>query len=242
MIGNSENLSVPTGYISSLEPFGTFDGPGIRTVFFLSGCPMRCKYCHNPETLFEKGSPVSVKELLDRAKRDTAYTSGITLSGGEPMFQRDFSVALLEEFKKEGIHTALDTAGSVFDEEILSLTDLVILDIKHTDEAAFFDLCGYKSDNTFRTLDYLKKIKKPFWVRQVTVPEITDGEKNLKELARISSGAERIELLPYHAMGKRKWDKLGIAYPFVGVKEPSAEDMKRCNEILKENRNEQNRP
>ena len=222
------------GYVHSFEPLGSFDGPGLRTVVFLSGCPMRCKYCHNPDMLGGGGGEkMSVSAVVEKALRYRAYNSGgVTLSGGEPLMQEEFVVGLLRELKKKRIHTALDTAGRVYCEEALSLASLVILDIKHTDEAAFKELCGFAPDNMLRTLEFLKKKRKKFWVRQVTVPGITDGEDNIKKLKQMAFGAEKIELLPYHTMGVYKWEKLGLSYPLEGVKEPSPETMNRLNALL----------
>ena len=223
------------GYVHSFEPLGSFDGPGLRTVVFLSGCPMRCKYCHNPDMFGAAGGEkMTVGEVVDKCLRYRAYNrgGGVTLSGGEPLMQERFAAELLREFKKRRIHTALDTAGSVYSEEALSLASLVILDIKHTDEAAFKELCCFSSDNMLRTLEYLKKKRKRFWVRQVIVPGITDGEDNIKKLKAMAKGAEKIELLPYHTMGVYKWEKLGLSYPLANVSEPSAETMQRLNALL----------
>ncbi|MCI8613297.1 MAG: pyruvate formate lyase-activating protein [Clostridia bacterium] len=220
------------GCVHSIEPVGAHDGPGLRTVVFLSGCPMRCKYCHNPDAAVGGGARMSAKEVVDRCLKDRAFTNGVTLSGGEPAMQRRFALEILKSLKRRRIHTALDTSGSVYDEEILKACSLVILDIKHTDAAAFENLCMHGADNTFKTLAYLKKNRIPFWVRQVIVPGITDGEENLKNLAQLSVGAEKVELLPYHTMGIAKWEKLGLDYPLKGV--PAADDalMKKCNEIF----------
>lgn len=221
------------GFVHSFEPLGAFDGPGLRCVVFLAGCPMRCRYCHNPDMLESgAGKLMSVKEVADRVCRDRAYIEGVTLSGGEPMLQREFTLELLKTFKRRRLHTALDTAGSVYDERILDLSSLVILDIKHTDKGEFARLCGYDADNTFKTLEYLKKSGKPFWIRQVIVPGITDGEKNIRALARMSEGAQKAELLPYHTMGVDKWEKLGLSYSLYGVSPPSKEDMARAEGVL----------
>ncbi len=224
------------GYVHSFEPLGSFDGPGLRTVVFLSGCPMRCKYCHNPDMFGEaSGEKMSVNAVVEKCLRYRAYNrgGGVTLSGGEPLLQTEFVTDLLKAFKVRRGHTALDTAGSVYSEEALSLASLVILDIKHTNEAAFKELCGFSPDNMLRTLEYLKKQRKRFWVRQVIVPGITDGEDNIRKLKVMATGAEKIELLPYHKMGVYKWEKLGLSYPLAGVSEPTAETMQRLNALLR---------
>lgn len=230
-----------TGYVHSFEPMGTLDGPGLRTVVFLSGCPMRCKYCHNPDALtFGGGKEMSAEQVVERCLKDRAFTArgGVTLSGGEPLMQGEFTREILYLLKKKRVHTALDTAGSIYDEKALLLARLVILDIKHTDEKEFEKLCGYTMDNTLKTLEFLKRKKLAFWVRQVTVPGITDGAENLKKLATLSRGAEKVELLPYHTMALHKWEKLNLDYPLKGVKAADSELMARCNSQLEEYINE----
>ncbi len=223
------------GFVHSFEPVGTHDGPGLRSVVFLSGCPMRCKYCHNPDALsFGGGERKSARQVAERCLKDRAFTSGVTLSGGEPLAQGEFTREILRLLRKKRVHTALDTAGSVYDEAALELAGLVILDIKHTDEREFEKLCGYKMDNTLKTLQFLKRKKIPFWIRQVIVPNITDGSENLKALASLSFGAEKVELLPYHTMGVHKWEKLNMPYPLAGVKAADSELMQKCNAELKE--------
>ena len=222
------------GVVHSFEPLGSFDGPGLRTVVFLSGCPMRCKYCHNPDMLQGGGEKMTARQVVEKCMRYRAYTKGggVTLSGGEPLMQGEFTESLLELFRQKRVHTALDTAGSIYNERALSLASLVILDIKQTASQAFEELCSYPWDNTMRTLEYLKKKRKRFWVRQVIVPGITDGEDNVRRLKEMAKGAEKIELLPYHTMGVHKWEKLGIAYPLSGVKEPTKATMDRLNGII----------
>lgn len=223
-----------TGYVHSFEPLGSFDGPGLRTVVFLSGCPMRCKYCHNPDMLFSQGEEMSVSQVLDKCDRYRVYTKngGVTLSGGEPLMQGEFTRQLLSELNKRKVHTALDTAGSFYDEEALSLASLVILDIKHTLEEEFEKLCAYPWDNMKRTLEFLKRRRKKFWVRQVIVPGITDTEDNIRRLKEMAKGAQKVELLPYHTMGIHKWEKLGIDYPLKGVIPPSKATMEILNNII----------
>lgn len=222
------------GRVHSFETLGALDGPGLRVVVFLSGCPMRCKYCHNADAMTGDGEIMSADAVVEKCLRYRAYTQdgGVTLSGGEPLFQTDFAVDILKKLKKRRIHTALDTSGSVYSEQALSAADLVILDIKHTEAAEFEKLCGFPTDNTLKTLEFVKRNKIPFIVRQVIVPGITDGEENLKRLSEMAEGAERVELKPYHTMGVYKWEKAGLNYGLKGVPAASKEVMDRANAIL----------
>lgn len=210
------------GYIHSIESLGTFDGEGLRTVVFFAGCPMRCIYCHNPDTFEQSGGNlVEAEQVADKVARYKNYIrrGGATLSGGEPLMQAEFALELVRLLKDRGIPTALDTAGSVFAPEVIDECEMVILDIKHADEKKFREICGMKMDNTLKTLDYLKKTKKRFWVRQVIVEGITDDAMQVKRLAEMSAGAEKIELLGYHTLGLSKWEKLGLDYKLSGMKD-----------------------
>lgn len=222
--------------IHSIETLGALDGPGIRTVIFFQGCPMRCAYCHNADTFdISGGREESVENLASFCERYKNYygrSGGVTLSGGEPLMQSRGATALMKELKRRGINTALDTGGSVFAPEALDEADLIILDIKHTDKDKFFALTGYPADNSFKTLEYLKKNKKRFWVRQVILPGVTDGEEQIKELKKLSVGAEKTELLPFHNMGEKKWKTAGIEYTLKNASPPSKEVMDRLNKIL----------
>ncbi len=216
------------GRIHSLESFGTVDGPGVRFVVFFQGCPMRCLYCHNPDTWeFEAGEEMDTEEILDRLERNRPFyeTGGITATGGEPMFQIEFLSELFGEAKKRGIHTCLDTSGIVFCPEdgdgmkkidkLLAVTDLVMLDIKHMEPEAHKKLTGQDNAGVFAFAAYLEKKKIPLWIRHVVVPGITDDEKELTELGAFMgtlSNIERLEVLPYHSMGKIKYEKLGLPY------------------------------
>lgn len=221
--------------IHSIETLGALDGPGIRTVIFCSGCPMRCKYCHNPDT-WQGGEERDEVELADFAVRYKTYygsEGGVTLSGGEPLMQKG-AVKLLELLRERGVHTAIDTGGSIFCPEALELADLTILDIKHPDPEEFEKLTGVSQKPLLETLGYLKRHGKKFWVRLVCVPGITDTRECVEAVAEMAKGAEKIELLPYHTMGVAKWQKLGLEYPLQGVKPLSAEKLEELNTVLNE--------
>lgn len=209
------------GRIHSYETLGGLDGPGLRTVVFFQGCPMRCKYCHNPDALAgDGGSEVSAEEVVSYVKRYKNYfgaDGGVTLSGGDPLFQKAFCLEIMQALKAEGINIALDTSGCVYDEKCLDLADIVLLDIKRNHPRDYKELCSFPMDNLLKTLNYLKRNKRRFWVRQVIVPELNDDERNVDDLCRLSNGAERVQLLAYHTMAESKYKELGIPYPLEGV-------------------------
>lgn len=232
-----------TGRVHSIETLGALDGPGLRTVVFLSGCPLRCAYCHNPDTWeLGNGKEMTALEVAQKVKRYKPYFKehgGVTLSGGEPLFQCAFATEILKLCKEQGIKTALDTSGAVFSQSVKGLlpyVDLVILDIKHTDPAAFFKLTGQPMDTTLAFLEYCKHIHIPIWIRQVIVPTITDNEKNILALKELAKGAnlQKIELLPYHKQGIYKWDNLGIPYSLRKISEPSVELMNYYKKFISE--------
>ena len=197
---------------------------------------MRCAYCHNADTFDPRGgreeSVDALAAFCERYKNYYGNSGGVTLSGGEPLLQHSGAATLMRELKNRGIKTALDTAGSIFAPDALDAADLVILDIKHTDKDKFFSLTGYPADNSFKTLEYLKKNKRRFWIRQVILPDVTDDEHQIEKLRDISAGAERIELLPFHNMGAKKWKAAGIEYTLESAVAPSKEVMDRLNKIL----------
>lgn len=215
------------GKIHSIETFGTVDGPGVRFVVFFQGCPMRCQYCHNPDTWhLEDGQEMNTDEILSRMERNSSFyrTGGITATGGEPMLQIEFLTALFTEAKERGIHTCLDTSGIMFRndaeqmakvERLLAVTDLVMLDIKHIESDAHKNLTGHDNENILAFARHLDQIGKPVWIRHVVVPGITFEEQELTGLGKFLatlSNVEKLEVLPYHAMGKVKYDNLGIDY------------------------------
>lgn len=230
------------GYISSIETLGTVDGPGVRFVVFLTGCTLRCLYCHNPETWDKYGKAEEytpqrlVKQIL-RYKNYFAQNGGVTFSGGEPLLQPEFLVECLKELKKEGIHTCLDTAGVGVGgyEEILKWTDLVILDVKAVDESEYRRLTGRDIFEFKRFLESVQKAGTELWLRQVIVPTINDDEEHilkLKEFAKSISNVSKIELLPYRTMGEIKYKNLGITYPLSGIPEMDSERIEELNKLL----------
>lgn len=232
------------GNIHSYESMGTVDGPGIRFVVFLQGCPLRCKYCHNPDTwnIGEKKIQESAEDTLKKIKRYKNYfgkKGGVTVTGGEPLVQSDYVLELFKLCKQEGIHTALDTSGYIFNEkvkEILKYTDLVLLDIKALDKEIYKDLTRVELDNTLKFLNYLQEIKKVVWIRHVVVPNITDDNKLLEETAKFLSkfdNIELVEILPYHTLGIFKYKELGIEYPLEGLEDLSYERKLEVMEIFK---------
>lgn len=232
------------GRIHSIESFGTVDGPGIRFVVFMQGCPLKCKYCHNRDTWnLEGGHTISVKELVKEVMHYKSYIDnsggGVTVSGGEPLLQAGFVTELFKELKKKKIHTALDTAGSlpITDEikELLSYTDLVLLDIKQIDNEKAIKLTGSPNKNNLNFAKYLNEINKPVWIRQVLVPGYTDDESDLlklKEFINSLKNVENVEILPYHNLGKFKWKELGENYELENVVPPKLEDVERAKKIL----------
>lgn len=237
-----------TGYIHSFESFGTVDGPGIRFVVFLQGCPLRCKYCHNPDSWGKGGQAYEVDLLVNRILRYKNYfgeKGGVTLSGGEPLVQIEFVTELLEKLKQNGVHTCIDTSGITFNEEskesvrkheeLLKFVDLVLLDIKHIDDEACKVLTGHGNKNTLAFAKFLSDQGKKIWIRQVLVPGITDGEDSLKRTRAFIdtlSTVEKVEVLPYHTLGVVKYQKLGISYPLEGVEAPSKEKVAFAKRIL----------
>lgn len=231
------------GFVHSFETLGALDGPGIRTVVFLSGCPMRCAYCHNPDTWqLTDGTKMSAQEVVRRVKRYQPYfgeKGGITLSGGEPLLQTEFSAEIFRLCQKEGISTVLDTSGAVVNEHtemLLEQTDLVMLDIKHTEAEAFHALTQYSMEPLLCFAQRCKTKQKRLWLRQVTVPGITADEENIYKLRDFARQfhAEKTELLPYHEHGVFKWERLGVPYTLSDTKPPEEALMKHLNQILLE--------
>lgn len=231
------------GRIHSVESMGTVDGPGVRFIVFTQGCPLRCLYCHNPDTWDRfDGKEMEVSELIDEIKQYIPYMKasggGVTVSGGEPLLQPDFLIELFREVKKLGVNTALDTAGSVIPQnidEVLEYTDLVLLDVKHIDSASHKDLTGHSNQNTLKFSRILEEKSIPIWVRHVLVPGYTDGEGDLKRLGQYLhslSNLKQIDILPYHRMGEYKWGALGKTYELVDVIPPNQEAVDRAYEII----------
>lgn len=238
------------GYVHSLESFGSVDGPGVRYVVFLQGCRMRCQFCHNPDTWMlhdPKAKIFTADELLEKVERCRGYwgkKGGLTVSGGEPLLQLDFMIELFSKAKARGIHTCIDTAGNPFTreepffskfEKLMSVTDLLLVDIKEMNPDRHKTLTGHPNDNILDMFRYLDSIHKPIWIRHVLVPERSDFDEDLLALRAFAdtlSNVERIEVLPYHTMGVFKWQKLGIAYPLDGIAPPTKERVLNANKIL----------
>ena len=225
------------GSVFQIESFGLVDGPGIRTVVFLTGCKLRCLFCHNPE-MFKKGvDNYTPEELFNKIIRNKPYfkrnNGGVTFSGGEPLLQSDFVIETCKLLKKENIHIALDTAGvgNGNYEEILSLVDLVIFDIKALDSKNYEYITSNKIDESLKFLDICQKMQKDLWIRQVIVPGINDTEEYILELAKFISklkNVKKVELLPYHTMALDKYKKLNIDYK---LKDTPDMDVTRCKEL-----------
>lgn len=229
------------GRIHSLESFGTVDGPGIRFVTFMQGCPLRCRYCHNPDT-WKMDAPVKYEytpqELLDEVLRYRNFIAkgGVTLTGGEPLMQPVFCREFFRLCKEEGLHTAIDTSGAVFSQQVMDVleyTDLVLLDIKALHPDLCKQVCGADGSNAIRLLDELERRGTEVWIRHVVVPELTDDDALLAELSdfvRKYKVVKKIEWLPYHTMGVFKYHDLGITYPLEGVAPLSAERIRQIRD------------
>ena len=229
--------------IHSIESFGTVDGPGIRFVLFLQGCHLKCKYCHNRDTWDIKGGNyASLDDIFNKIMRYKNYihpNGGVTVTGGEPLLQVNFLIELFTKLKKEGIHTCIDTSGmvSLTDDikKLLSLTDLVMLDIKHIDDEKCKDLVGFSNKLELAFARYLSDNNIPVWIRQVLIPGYTDDEKDLIKLRDFLStlnNVKKIEILPYHNLGKHKWTKLGYKYELDGIKQATNKDVQRAKKLL----------
>lgn len=237
------------GRVHSIESFGSVDGPGIRYILFLHGCPLRCKFCHNPDT-WGNAKPtmeMTPQEALDKALKYKTYwrdNGGITISGGEPLLQIDFLLELFKLAKKAGVHTCIDTSGANFTREepffskfneLMKYTDLLLVDIKHMNNEEHKELTGKYNDNILDMISYLSEINQPVWIRHVLVPSISDKDEYLKELdqfIRTLNNVQKVEVLPYHTLGTFKWEELGIPYQLEGVNPPTQERIANANELL----------
>ena len=234
-----------TGNIHSIETFGTVDGPGIRFVVFMQGCPMRCLYCHNPDTWSLKDNKrMNVSEIYKKYDGVKEFCKGgLTVTGGEPLVQIDFVTELFKEFKKHKIHTALDTSGILFDSEnikkfdnLVKYTDLVLLDIKHIDDNEHKKLTGHSNENVLKFAKYLSENNIPVWIRHVLVPDITFREDYLTKLGaflKTLNNLKALDVLPYHTMGINKYKQMNIKYPLTGTAPLTKEEaIKGRNYIL----------
>lgn len=224
------------GRISDIETMGLVDGPGMRLVLFMSGCKLRCLYCHNPETWTDANSKeITPEEVLKMYKKYSGYygnSGGVTFSGGEPLLQSEFVLETIKLLKENNIHTAIDTAGVGENyEEILKIVDLVILDIKAVEADEYKFITGRDISDFNNFLEKCKNFNKKLWLRQVIVPNINDDEQHvllLKEFSKTIPNVERIELLPYHSMAKQKYEKLGINYRLADTLDM---DKTKCKEL-----------
>ena len=238
-----------TGRVHSIESFGLVDGPGVRSIAFLQGCNLRCRYCHNPDTWVKTGGTEWEAEALFRKlyrfKPYWKKNGGITVSGGEALLQMEFVTDLFSIAKEHQVHTALDTSGGPFRtdpdylesfQKLMDVTDLFILDMKEMDPERHKALTGQDNRNILEFARYLSAHKKPMWIRHVLVPGLTDSRESLEALydfIRELKSVERVEILPYHTMGVHKWEALGIPYSLKNVLPPTEEEVRRAEEILR---------
>lgn len=235
------------GRIHSIESFGTVDGPGVRFVIFFQGCPMRCLYCHNPDSWNPKGGQeMTVKELLDMYESNVSYykDGGITATGGEPLMQLEFLTELFRQAKEKRIHTCLDTSGITYNEkrkvkfeELFRYLDLVLLDFKHSEEEAHKKLTAQSQNRILEFAKALEENNIPVIARHVIVPGITDGEEHLYKLGNMIgsyNNVKGLEVLPYHTMGIVKYQNMGLDYPLEGVENMDKEKTKELRNIILE--------
>lgn len=236
------------GYIHSIETCGTVDGPGLRYVIFLQGCPMRCQYCHNPDTWEpKKGEQMTVDEALERFYSNLPFYKhgGVTVTGGEPMMQMDFLIELFTKLKKDGVHTCLDTSGVMFYpdnpkvmekvEQLLAVTDLVMLDIKHIDDEKHKILTAHSNKRILAFAKYLDMKNIPIWVRHVIVPGVTLYQEYLERLGEFLgtlNNVKALDVLPYHSMGIVKYENLKMEYPLKGTREATKQEAVAAKNII----------
>ncbi len=229
--------------VHSIESFGTVDGPGIRFVLFLQGCHLKCKYCHNRDTWdINGGEYKSLDDIFEKIIKYKNYiypNGGVTVTGGEPLLQNKFLIELFEKLKKEDIHTCLDTSGMVSltndIKYLLSLTDLVLLDIKHINTDKCKDLVGFNNDKELSFAKYLSDNNIHMWIRQVLIPGYTDDESDLSKLKCFIDSlttVDKVEILPYHDMGKYKWKQLHVNYELDNIRSVTDNDIKNAKKIL----------
>lgn len=230
--------------VHSYESMGTYDGPGLRLVVFLQGCPFRCLYCANPDTIaFDGGTPTEIEEIVRMAVNQKPFfgkKGGVTFSGGEPTMQAKALLPLMEKLKKEGIHVCIDTNGGAWNsdiEELLNMTDLVLLDCKQFNDIRHKELTGHSNTRTLMTAQWLEEHGKPFWLRYVLVPGISDFEEDIRALGEHFKGfrmLQRVEILPYHTLGKHKYESLGWEYKLKDTPVNTPEQLDRALKLFKE--------
>ena len=242
-------MSICKGRISTTESFGSVDGPGIRFIVFVQGCRYRCQYCHNPETWEREGGyEATAEEIFRQAWRYRPYwkrTGGITVSGGEPLLQLEFVTELFCLAKEKGVNTVIDTAGEPFTrdepffsafETLLPLSDLFLLDLKQIDDAKHRALTGTSNESALALARFLSERGKRMWIRHVLVPGWTTGEEDLGRLSEFIAGlktVDRVEVLPYHAMARHKYEELHLPYRLADTPAPTVEEIARAEEILR---------
>ena len=248
MDSHSDEICVPVrGKVHSVETCGTVDGPGIRYVVFLSGCSLRCRYCHNPDTSFApRGTETTAEEVVADIARYADFLrgsgGGVTLSGGDPLFQIEFSRAIFAGCKAHCLHTALDTSGALgadADDAFLGNVDLTLLDIKSGDPATYRATTGGDLAPTLAFAQRLAALGKKIWLRFVLVPGLTDADGNVRRVAEFAAAlggnvVERVDVLPFHKLGAFKWKELGLRDPLAGTPEPTAEAVSRARQIFVE--------
>jgi pyruvate formate lyase activating enzyme len=247
MQGSTVHTPHPTGvqgYIHSIETCGTVDGPGIRFVIFTAGCPLRCLYCSNPDCRYsENGKKVTVDELMEEIQKYTSYMNasggGVTVSGGEPLYQPHFVAELFKRCNALGISTALDTSGYCdlqVAKPVIELADLVLLDIKSFDPEIYCKVTSVSLEPTLAIAQYLSDIQKPVWIRFVLVPGVTDAPHNLEGLADFVATlktVEKLEVLPFHKMGEYKWEQLGYDYQLKETQPPTVEQIQAVQAVFR---------
>lgn len=231
------------GRINSIQTLGTLDGPGVRFVLFMQGCPLRCAYCHNPDTWdFTQGMEYTAEDIFQKVLRYKAYfgdTGGITVSGGEPLIQAEFVTELFKLCKENGIHTCLDTSGGMWSPKIkklLEVTDLCLLDVKMTNPAYYEKYIHWKMEPVITFLEKLKAMNVPTWIRQVIVPDINDNYDNIRKLRMIKTNhpnVSKVELLPFRKLCVVKYENLGIKFPLTEYSETSKEEIDRLQAYLR---------
>jgi len=229
------------GRVHQIETFGTVDGPGVRYVVFLQGCPLKCLYCHNPDTWKLKGGyETTVAEIIDDVKNYFNFikNGGVTLSGGEPLLQAEFALGLIRGVKELGLHTAIDTSGTIplaKCKPVIDEADLIMLDVKTADPIFYKELAGGKFETVLKMLDYCENVKKPVWARHVVVPGLTLSDERLEQVAMLLSTyscIEKVELLPFHKLGENKWANEGLEYKLLETPPPTRDEMKRAEDIF----------
>ena len=239
-----EGRGATFGWVHSYETGSTVDGPGVRITLFMSGCLLRCQYCHNPDTWHLKdGTKVelaqAVRRLADFAPMLRAMGGGLTISGGEPLVQIGFTGGMLAAAKRMGLHTAIETSGFLgarADDAYLANLDMVILDIKSGNPETYRKLTGKDLAPTLRFAERLNAMGKPVWVRFVLAPGLTDAADNIEAVARFVApmkNVERVEVLPFHQMGAFKWKSLGLDYPLDDMAPPSETQVKMAVDIFR---------